>query len=245
MTTLAVERFEFGAPAVFGLVIKPTEIVHPLPVVLAYSDIFQNTPSQIRLLKRIASHGYVVVAPEIYSRIEPKATVFDFDSDRQKALDCSAQMAPSWLDEDRQSLMASLHQIKGADPTRLGVCGWCFGGHLAFRAATEKNVKATACFYATGLHNDSLGSAIGTTYSLRDAAKIPGQLMMVWGTRDPHIPAEGRQRIHTTLAQSGTLFEIHLFNAEHAFMRDEGPRFAPKATDEAFSRLIYLFGEHL
>ena len=33
-----------------------------------------------------------------------------------------------------------------------GAMGYCIGGHLAFRAALNPNIKATACFYATDLH---------------------------------------------------------------------------------------------
>jgi dienelactone hydrolase len=34
----------------------------------------------------------------------------------------------------------------------IGAMGFCIGGHLAFRAALQPEVKGTACFYATDLH---------------------------------------------------------------------------------------------
>ncbi len=40
----------------------------------------------------------------------------------------------------------------------LGTLGICIGGHLAFRAALQPDVRAAACFYATDLHTASLGS---------------------------------------------------------------------------------------
>jgi carboxymethylenebutenolidase len=64
---------------------------------------------------------------------------------------------------------------------------------------------------------------------------------MVFGTLDPHVPEEGRAKIENTLKQAGTKYAIRLYPAEHAFMRDEGPRYDPEATDQAFSEMVGLF----
>jgi carboxymethylenebutenolidase len=37
-------------------------------------------------------------------------------------------------------------------------------------------------------------------------------------------------------------YQVSLYPAEHAFMRDEGPRYDPEATDLAFAEMIRLFG---
>ena len=34
---------------------------------------------------------------------------------------------------------------------------------------------------------------------------------------------------------------MKLYDGEHAFMRDEGPRYDPEATDQAFADMIALF----
>ena len=54
-----------------------------------------------------------------------------------------------------------------------------------------------------------------------------GELLLVWGRQDPHIPAEGRRLIYDSLTAAGTSFTWHEFNGEHAFMRDEGHRYDP------------------
>jgi hypothetical protein len=45
------------------------------PGIVFYSDIFQLTGPTVRWFKRLAGHGFVVLAPEIYHRIEPAGTV--------------------------------------------------------------------------------------------------------------------------------------------------------------------------
>jgi carboxymethylenebutenolidase len=207
------------------------------PGVLAFSDIFQHTGPHVRLCTRLAARGFVVLTPELYGRFEAPGRVFDFEADRQAALDAAATLRLEWIDEDLATALAALKahpRVEGA----LHAVGWCLGGHLAFRAALSPEVRATVCFYATGLHTDSVGAAVGTAKTLARAAELKGELLMVWGSRDPHIPPEGRQRIHAALASAGTAFQSLTFDAEHAFMRDEGPRWEPAATDEAFEAAV-------
>jgi carboxymethylenebutenolidase len=64
---------------------------------------------------------------------------------------------------------------------------------------------------------------------------------MIFGANDPHVPSEGRNIIDQKLRASGVRYHRLLYPAEHAFMRDEGPRFDPEATDQAFRELIALF----
>ena len=63
-------------------------------------------------------------------------------------------------------------------------------------------------------------------------------MLLVWGENDPHIPAAGRAAIEGALHAGGVRFEHRIYPAEHAFMRDEGPRFDPEATDAAFAASI-------
>lgn len=124
---------------------------------------------------------------------------------------------------------------------QVGAAGFCIGGHLAFRAAFQPDVRATVCFYGTGIHNGVLGKDADAG-SLERAAEIRGEMLLVWGTLDPHIPEEGRVKIENALTEAGTNFSRRHYEAEHAFMRDEGPRFDPEATDEAFGDMIRFYG---
>ncbi|HEY4117628.1 MAG TPA: dienelactone hydrolase family protein, partial [Byssovorax sp.] len=222
------------------------------PAIVAYPDIFQLTPSHLRLTTRLAGHGFVVVSPEIYSHLEGRGAVFDFDADRQRALDASAKVDVDELDADIQSVLdhvapTSSPEIEqegekaGSSEERgllrslqagrrgVGVLGWCFGGHVAFRAALDPRVRAAACCYPTGLHDGSLGKRKVDT--LERCAEMKGDLLLTWGRDDPHVPAPARAKIHGALDAAGARYEARFHDAEHAFMRDVGPRFDPGATD--------------
>ena len=68
-----------------------------------------------------------------------------------------------------------------------------------------------------------------------------GELLLVWGRQDPHTPFEGRLAVMRALNDPGVRYTWHEFNAEHAFLRDEGPRYDPAAADLCFRLAVDLF----
>jgi carboxymethylenebutenolidase len=211
------------------------------PGLLCYSDIFQLTGPMLRACARLAGYGFVVAAPEIYRRIEPPGLPIPFDdAGRDRGLADAAKTPAKHFDEDCRIMLDYLTEHPSVAPGELGAAGFCIGGHLAFRAALQPDVRATACFYGTGIHNGKLGSDEDAG-SLQQAAEIRGELLLVWGALDPHIPAEGRKKIEEALRAAGVNFAQRVYQAEHAFMRDEGPRYDPEATDAAFNEMIMLF----
>ena len=211
------------------------------PGIICYSDIFQLTGPMLRACVRLAGYGFVVAAPEIYHRIEPAGTVIPFDdAGRTQGLEDAARTSVADFDADCRATLDYLaaHPLVARD--KLGAAGFCIGGHLAFRAALHADVRATACFYGTGIHNGKLGSDADAG-SLARAAEIRGALLLVFGTADPHVPADARARIESALDAASVNYSIKLYPAEHAFMRDEGARYDPAATDAAFADMIDLF----
>ena len=203
------------------------------PAVLFYSDIFQLTESTLRWAVRLAGYGFVVAAPEIYHRLEPAGTVLGFDDEGKARGQADAEAtAVAAFDEDMRAAIDHFGAV--------GASGHCTGGHLAFRAAFDPRVRATACWYATGLHDGKLGSDADAG-SLARAGEIEGELLMIWGTRDPHTPEPGREVVREALEQAGMPLGWSLYDAEHAFGRDVGPRYDPAATDAAFAETVELF----
>jgi carboxymethylenebutenolidase len=210
------------------------------PGIVFYSDIFQLTASMLRSCARLASYGFVVAAPEIYRRLEPPGVVIPFDDDgRTRGLGNATKTSVAHFDADCRSALTYLTEHPAVAPGQLGAAGFCLGGHLAFRAALQPEVRATVCFYGTGIHNGKLGQDADAG-SLQRAAEIRGELLLVWGIFDPHIPDEGRATIAAALREAGASFSERLYRAEHAFMRDEGARYDGEATDQAFGEMIAL-----
>jgi carboxymethylenebutenolidase len=211
------------------------------PAIVFYSDIFQLTGVMLRATARLAGYGFVVAAPEIYHRIEPPGTSIPFDdTGRTRGLEGATRTSVAEFDADCRAALDYLAAHPRVAQGKLGAAGFCLGGHLAFRAALQPDVRATACFYGTGIHNGKLGRDADAR-SLERAAEIRGELLMVFGTLDPHVPEDGRAKIEHALRTAGVNYSFKLYAAEHAFMRDEGARYDPQATDEAFGEMIALF----
>jgi carboxymethylenebutenolidase len=213
----------------------------PWPGIVFWSDIFQLTCTMLRSCVRLAGHGFVVAAPEIYHRIEPPGLAIPFDdAGRDRGLADAGRTSVAEFDATCRLALDFLARHPSVARGQLGAAGFCIGGHLAFRAALRPDVRATVCFYGTGIHNGKLGRDADAG-SLARAAEIRGKLLLVWGTADPHIPEEGRTKIAAALRAAGTDFAERHYAAEHAFMRDEGPRFDPEATDAAFAEMVTFY----
>ena len=220
------------------VVIGPVPEDGPWPGVLLYTDIFQLTESTLRTARRLASAGYVVAVPEIYPHGSLAGVALEFDEPgKQAGLAGAAETTTAQFDSDRVAVLDHLEQR--ADVGRLFATGFCIGGHLAFRAAFDPRVAATVCFYPTGLQNGALG-ADPDAGSLARAADIGGRLMIVFGSQDPHVPAEARRQIVSALYAAGlTDLELHVYaGGEHAFMRDVGARYDPELTDLALRTAV-------
>src|SRR3954454_1342755 len=209
------------------------------PGVVFYSDIFQLTESTLRWCMRLAGYGFVVAAPEIYHRIETAGTVLGFDDEgKQRGQSDADATTVADFDED---VRAALDHFEASDRvSALGAAGHCTGGHLAFRAAFDPRVRATACWYPTGLHDGKLGKDLDAG-SLARAGEIERTRRRVWGARHPHTNAPGRDTVRAGLDSAGTRYRWSEYEAEHAFARDVGERHDPAATDAAFAETVDLF----
>jgi carboxymethylenebutenolidase len=214
------------------------------PAILFYSEIFQQTGPIERAAKIIAGHGYAVLVPEVFHELNPIGTVLAYDdAGRDKGNADKATKDVQGYDSDNVALIEWVKQQPWCSGT-LGAMGFCIGGHLAFRAALQPQIKATACFYATDLHSNAIPNKPGQ-HSMERLGEIKGELLMIWGKQDPHIPAEGRAKVYSQLSQQGLTFTWHEFNGQHAFMRDEGDRYDPQLALIGYQLALNLFGRTL
>ncbi len=214
------------------------------PGILFYSEIFQLTDPVRRTAAMIAGHGYVVAVPEIYHELEPRGAVLGYD---QAGADIGnrhkIEKPIAAYDADARAVLEYLKSHKACSG-RLGAFGICIGGHLAFRAAMNPDVLGTVCFYATDIHKGSLGLGQKDN-SLERASEIKGELLMIWGRQDPHVSPEGRRVVYDRLMEVGTVLQWHEVNGQHAFLRDEGPRYDPALARQCYGIALELFHRKL
>ena len=226
-----------------------THIFRPLapgryPGIVLFSEIFQVTGPIRRAAALLAGSGFLVAVPEIYHELEPAGTVLAYDAaGAERGNAHKTAKTVSSYDADARAALDFL-QTSPHCTGHLGVLGICLGGHLAFRAAMNPNVRAGVCFYATDIHKRGLGLGMNDD-TLDRMGEITGEMLMVWGRQDPHIPREGRRLIYDAMNDAGVMLQWHEFNAAHAFLRDEGPRYDPAMARICWAMALELFGRTL
>lgn len=214
------------------------------PGILLYSEIFQVTGPIRRTAAVLASHGFIVAVPEIYHEFLPAGTVLAYDqagADKGNELKISKEL--SSYDSDARAVLDYL-KSHSACTGKLGVAGICIGGHLSFRACMNPDVLAGVCFYATDIHKRGLGKGKNDDSQDR-VGEIKGEMLMIWGKQDPHIPREGRALVYSRMTDAGVNFTWHEFNGQHAFMRDEGARYDAELALQCYGLAVGLFQRKL
>mmetsp|Transcript_20122 Transcript_20122/g.44052 ORF Transcript_20122/g.44052 Transcript_20122/m.44052 type:complete len:356 (-) Transcript_20122:335-1402(-) len=241
-----------------ALVLRPTAPGN-YPGLVFYSEIFQVTGPIRRSAAMMACHGFVVVVPDIYHEEEAAGSSLPYDgpgADRGNHLKVTKPMDA--YDSDADAAMRYL-MYHPACTGKVGVMGFCIGGHLAYRAALHPEVRAAAVWYPTDIHKGSpdhvmrrpapnggfMGSTCNTCHRTPEFAAKGTELLMIFGRQDPHIDAWGRKRIRQALMDADVCFSWHEYNGQHAFMRDEGYRYDAELAIECYQKAIALFRRKL
>jgi len=212
--------------------------------ILFYSEIFQQTGPIESAAKIMASHGYVVLVPEVFHELNPIGTVLGYDNaGRDKGNADKVTKNVEGYDTDNDAMIAFVKQQDWYNGN-IGAMGFCIGGHLAFRAALQPDIKSTACFYATDLNTRLIPNNPGQ-HSMDLLNKITGELLMIWGKQDPYIPVAGRVEIHEKMNSANLNFTWHEFNAQHAFMRDGDDRYDAQTAMLCYQLALNLFSRTL
>ncbi|KAK5798329.1 hypothetical protein VI817_004620 [Penicillium citrinum] len=220
------------------------------PGVVVFSEIYQVTGPVARFARQIAGQGYICAAPSSYHEFTgPEALQYNAeDTDKGNAWKIGKKLEA--YDEDASlsvDYLLSLPTCNG----RVGATGMCLGGHLAYRCALDNRVKAAVCYFATDIHSKTLARGKNDD-SLARSGDIKGELLMIFGKNDTHVPPEGRDLIRKTLHDKGVLFSFYevawaqQYDVD-AFIRDElsKGRYDPAITKTCFEMLLELFGRTL
>ncbi|KAH8924953.1 putative carboxymethylenebutenolidase [Atractiella rhizophila] len=218
------------------------------PGVIVFSEIYQTTGPVMRYAADIASQGYVVAAPcSFHEFAGPHPIPYDTKgTDAGNAY--KARKLLSAYDSDCRLTLDLLQSLPNCNG-RLAATGMCLGGHLAFRAAFDKRVEAAVCFFPTDIHEESLGTNKAKENRKSDsqerAKEIEGEVVLIFGVDDGHVPFEGRTKIRGVMSSlhPKTRTSFLELQANHAFIRDESSkdRYDAALTRVCFGLLLETF----
>ncbi|MBE9034593.1 dienelactone hydrolase family protein [aff. Roholtiella sp. LEGE 12411] len=211
------------------------------PGVVVLQEIFGVNIHIREVTERIAKQGYVAIAPALFQRqapgFETGYTPEDIEIGRKYAMQTQA----SELLSDIQITIDYFKSIPQVKKDGFGCIGFCFGGHVAYLAATLPDIKATASFYGAGITTRTPGGGAPT---VTRTTEITGTLYALFGTEDSSIPTEQVDEIEAELEKYKIPHRVFRYDgADHGFFCDHRGSYNPKAAADAWEQVKQLFGQ--
>ncbi len=216
----------------------------PHPAVLVIEEIFGVNAHIRDVTERVAREGYVALAPDVHHRVSGGAELKYDEAGMQRGMQWIPELTLEGVSADLNASLKLLRARMDVRGDRIGIMGFCIGGHIAYLAAATTDVRATAAFYGGGIATFSPG---GGPPTVTRTSGITGRIVCFFGGHDQMIPKAHVDAIRAELEKHKIRHEIVIYpEASHAFFRDPDPRmFRAAARDDAWARVKKLFAEEL
>ena len=213
----------------------PLDRVNP-PVVLVVSEVFGVHEYIADVARRLAKQGYFAVAPELFARQGDPGAYGEIDKLLSEVV---AKVPDGQVMGDLDATMAWASG-QGANTSKLGITGFCWGGRIAWLyAAHNPGVKAAVAWYGrlTGPR-----TALNPFNPVDLAAKLQAPVLGLYGGQDSGIPLEAVDRMKAALALGSDAAKrsslVVYPEAPHAFHADYRNSYRQDAAGDAWQRCL-------
>ena len=176
-----------------------------------------------------AEEGYVVLAPDLFWRIEPGIQLSYTEKDFQRAFELFAQFD---TDQGMEDISASVKALRARPEVvgKVGALGFCLGGRLAYLAATRSDVDCAVAYYGVTIDD-----------YLHEAKNINVPMVLHFAENDQYAPMASVTNIQSALKDHADT-EIFIYpGVDHGFSRTESGHFHKPTAQLAHQRSIALF----
>lgn len=214
------------------------------PAVIVIQEVFGVNAHIREVCDRLAREGYVALAPAIYQRQAPGFEADYTEAGLREGRQYKDKTRAEELLSDMAAAIAYLQHRPTVAPGGVGLIGFCFGGHVAYLAATLPAVSATACFYGAGITTMTPGG--GEPPTLTRTRNIRGSLYGFFGQEDELIPNHQVDEIEAALKANAIDHKIFRYEgAGHGFFCNGRSTYRPEAAAHAWEEVKALFARHL
>ncbi len=213
-----------------------------LPVVLVIQEIFGVHEHIKDVCRRLAKFGYFAIAVDLYHR-QGDVTKF---TDNQEIFAKVVNFVPdSQVMSDLDAAVVYAESTGKADPIRLGVTGFCWGGRITWTYCVHNpRVKAGVAWY--GRLVAPARAALQPAYPVELAPHLKVPVLGLYGGADAGISIENVEQMRAALKTAGnTVSEIVVYDgAPHAFYADYRPSYRKEAADDGWKRMQAWFKKY-
>jgi carboxymethylenebutenolidase len=208
------------------------------PGVVVLQEIFGVNIHIREVTERIARLGYVAVALALFQRQAPN---FEAGYTEEAIVTGRSYVSQTTAPQLLSDISATINYLKTLDNVkkeRFGCIGFCYGGHVAYLAATLSEIAATASFYGAGIATRTIGGGAPTITRTPD---IKGTLYAFFGMADASIPVEQVDEIAAELQKYHISHHVFRYDgADHGFFCDHRASYNPLAAIDAWEQVKYL-----
>ena len=209
------------------------------PVVLVISEIFGVHEHIADVARRLAKQGYFAVAPELFVRQGDAGAYGEI----AKLLSDVVNKVPDTQVMTDLDATTAWAKGQGADASRLGITGFCWGGRITWLyAAHNPAVKAGVAWYG---RLQGAVSALNPAQPIDRVGQLNGPVLGLYGGKDSGIPVESVNAMKTALAGGSAAAKASQFvvypDAPHAFHADYRPSYRKDAADDGWQRCLAWF----
>lgn len=220
------------------------------PAVIVIQEIFGVSPHIQSIADRFAKAGYFAVAPAMFHRagtneeIRGTNPVFGYG---QEDVDARNEAREAVTDEtlilDINTTIEWLKSNPRVDADNIGIVGFCFGGRVAYLAASAcPGLRAASAFYGGNIMR-ALGPGLSPFERTTD---VQCPVMGSFGAEDQNPTVDDVGRIEAELKRSGKTYEFKVYpGAGHGFYCDERDSYRKVAADDAWARTLDWFQKYL
>ena len=209
------------------------------PGIVVLQEIFGVNVHIRDVTERIAKLGYVAIAPALFQRQAPEFESGYTPEDVEIGREYASQTNASELLNDIQAAINYLKTLPQVKKEGFGCIGFCFGGHVAYLAATLPDIQATASFYGAGITTRTPG---GGNPTVTRTSEITGTIYALFGTEDASIPKEQVDEIAAELEKHHISHRVFRYDgSNHGFFCDRRASYNSKAAADAWEQVQQLF----
>jgi carboxymethylenebutenolidase len=203
------------------------------PGLLLVQEIF-GVNSHIRDVAELyAAEGFVVLAPDLFWRSQPGFEIGYDKEDFAKGIEQYGKLNMNQALDDLSDAIDTLHGLSSVTG-KVGVVGFCLGGHIAYRLAARGKVDAAVSYYGGGIDQ-----------ALDEAKNIRCPMIMHFGGLDTHISPVTVEKIQAALAGKNDVTIYNYADADHGFNCDQRKTYNRKAAMLAYSRSAAFLHKNL
>ena len=204
----------------------------PRAAIIVLQEIFGVNAGIRRKADEWATLGYLALAPDLFWRFAPR---YDADPDVPAQLAQSMALRAQFdADKAVADIEATVRHARTLTDGKIGVVGFCWGGSLAYLAATRTDADASVGYYGRQIAD-----------YLSEAHAIARPVLLHFGDADPSIPAEMRAAVRAALDGNPRVTIHDYTGAGHGFAATSGKRRNAAAASEADARTAAFFAMHL